>query len=120
MSSTMSSDPKNLPPAVTSSRIPGFYKYDIVDRAAMVSQWAGLSAQEQSVFFGLSGLTLNDADNMVENAIGLHSLPLGIATNFQVNGRDYLIPMVIEEPSVVACRFQFGAGDSARRRIHCT
>ena len=39
---------------------------------------------------------------MIENAIGIYSLPLGIATNFQVNGKDYLIPMVIEEPSVVA------------------
>ena len=44
----------------------------------------------------------DQADKMVENAIGTFSLPLGVATNFRINGKDYLIPMVIEEPSVIA------------------
>jgi hydroxymethylglutaryl-CoA reductase len=73
-----------------------------VERAALVSQWADLSPQEQSVFFGLTGLSPQDADHMIENAIGIYGLPLGVATNFQVNGRDILVPMVVEEPSVVA------------------
>jgi hydroxymethylglutaryl-CoA reductase len=85
-----------------SSRIPGFYKFSVVDRAAFVAQWAGLSPQEQSVFFGLTGLSVRDADNMIENVIGVYGLPMGVATNFQINGRDVLVPMVTEEPSVVA------------------
>jgi len=84
------------------SRISGFYKYSLVDRAAVAAQWGGLSSHEQSTFFGLTGLSLEDANNMIENVIGIYSLPIGIATNFQVNGRDYLIPMVVEEPSIVA------------------
>jgi hydroxymethylglutaryl-CoA reductase len=52
---------------------------------------------------------------MVENVIGLFSLPLGIATNFLINGKDYLIPMVIEEPSVVAACSQRLSSSSRRR-----
>lgn len=62
----------------------------------------GLSAEEQQVLSGALGLSLDRADHMIENVIGLHALPLGIATNFVVNGREVLVPMVIEEPSVVA------------------
>ncbi len=85
-----------------SSRLPGFYKHSMIERAAITAQWADLSQQEQSVFFGLMGLSLNAADNMIENVIGVYSLPIGIATNFTINERDYLVPMVIEEPSVIA------------------
>jgi hydroxymethylglutaryl-CoA reductase len=84
------------------SRLPGFYKRSLAERAAMVAQWAGLTPEEQSALLGLSGLNASQADNMIENAIGVYALPLGIATNFLVNGQDYLVPMVIEEPSVVA------------------
>jgi len=84
------------------SRIPGFYKRTLAERAAMVAQWAGLTPEEQAVLLGLSGLNATQADNMIENAIGVYALPLGIATNFLINGQDYLVPMVIEEPSVVA------------------
>ncbi len=55
------------------------------------------------------GLGLAQADKMIENVVGMFALPLGIATNFQVNGRDVIVPMVIEEPSVVA-----GASFAAR------
>ena len=48
------------------------------------------------------GLGLEQADHMTENTVGLHALPLGIATNFRINDRDVLVPMVIEEPSVIA------------------
>lgn len=85
-----------------SSRLPGFYKRTLVERASLVAQWAGLTQAEQAVWFGLTGLQPADADNMIENAIGVFSLPLGVAANFLINGRDYLIPMVVEEPSVVA------------------
>ncbi len=84
------------------SRLPGFYKRSLAERAAMVAQWAGLSSQEQSTLLGITGLNAQQADQMIENAVGVYGLPLGIATNFLVNGQDYLIPMVIEEPSVVA------------------
>jgi hydroxymethylglutaryl-CoA reductase len=68
----------------------------------MVAQWAHLSPQEQSTLLGITGLNAQQADQMIENAIGVYGLPLGIATNFLVNGQDYLVPMVIEEPSVIA------------------
>lgn len=84
------------------SRIPGFYKRSLAERAAVVAQWANLTAQEQSALLGMSGLTPAQADNMIENAIGVYALPMGVATNFLVNGEDYLVPMVIEEPSVIA------------------
>jgi hydroxymethylglutaryl-CoA reductase len=84
------------------SRISGFYKRTLAERAAIVSQWGDLSHAEQSALLGVNGLTPAQADHMIENAVGVYALPLGIATNFLINGRDYLIPMVIEEPSVVA------------------
>lgn len=68
----------------------------------MVAQWAGLSSQEQSTLLGITGLNAQQADQMIENAVGIYGLPLGIATNFLINGQDYLVPMVIEEPSVLA------------------
>jgi len=84
------------------SQISGFYKRSLAERAALVAEWGGLSAAEQSALVGLSGLNAANADNMIENAVGIYGLPLGIATNFLVNGKDYLVPMAIEEPSVVA------------------
>jgi len=85
-----------------SSRIPGFYKRSLQDRSLVVGEWANLTASELDTLNGLSGLNAGQAENMIENAIGVYALPLGIATNFLVNGKDYLIPMVVEEPSVVA------------------
>lgn len=84
------------------SRIPGFYKRSLAERAALVAQWAGLSQDESAALLGVNGLTPLIADQMIENAVGVYGLPLGIATNFLINDRDVLIPMVIEEPSVVA------------------
>jgi hydroxymethylglutaryl-CoA reductase len=85
-----------------SSRLPGFYQRSLTERAAIVAQWANLERDEQAILFGLSGLGAQQADHMIENVIGVHALPLGIATNFLINGQDYLIPMVVEEPSIVA------------------
>ena len=84
------------------SRIPGFYKRSLDERAALVASWAGLTPQEQAVLTGTASLNAEAADHMIENALGTFPLPLGVATNFLVNGRDRLVPMVIEEPSVVA------------------
>ena len=85
-----------------SSRLSGFYQQPLADRLATVAAWAGLDEAEQSALQGAGGLSLAQAEHMIENVIGLYALPLGIATNFLINGVDYLIPMVIEEPSVVA------------------
>lgn len=84
------------------SRLPGFFKRPLAERVVLVSEWAGLDAAEQAILLGASGLGAPQADHMIENAVGVYALPLGIATNFLINGRDYLIPMAIEEPSVVA------------------
>ncbi len=83
------------------SRIPGFFRRTREERAALVADWAALTPDELAALSS-GGLSAALADSMIENAIGAYTLPLGIATNFQVNGRDVLIPMVIEEPSVLA------------------
>lgn len=85
---------------MTSSRLPGFYRRSVTDRADEIARLAGLTADERAALQG--GLDLEQADHMVENVIGTFALPLAIAANFVVNGRDVLVPMVIEEPSVVA------------------
>ena len=90
------------------SRIPGFYDLPVEQRVSLVARWADLSDEEQALL-SRGGLGLEQAEHMIENVVGTLGLPLGIATNFSVNNRDYLIPMAIEEPSVVA-----GASYAAR------
>ena len=85
-----------------SSRLSGFYERPLDERIAQIAQWAELTEDETAVLCGIAGLDLARADRMIENVVGLYSLPLGVATNFLVNGRDVLVPMAIEEPSVVA------------------
>lgn len=85
-----------------SSRIPRFYKLSLGERVEEVRKFAALSEEGVAVLGEGRGLSLDQAEGMVENVIGLYSLPLGIVVNFLINGRDYLIPMAIEEPSVVA------------------
>ncbi len=84
------------------SRISGFYQKTLEERLSIVSQWANLSSDDEEVLKGEMGLSLDQASHMIENVIGRYSLPMGIATNFLINDKDYLIPLVIEEPSVVA------------------
>ncbi len=84
------------------SRLPGFYNRPLAERLDQIAQQADLTAEEQQILSGEMGLSLERADHMIENTVGRHSLPLGIATNFIVNEREVLAPMVIEEPSVVA------------------
>ena len=84
------------------SRIPGFYNLSLAERLAELAQRGHLTAEDITALSGQAGLTVEQADHMIENVVGMHSLPLGIALNFVVNGREVLVPMAIEEPSVVA------------------
>jgi hydroxymethylglutaryl-CoA reductase len=79
-----------------------FYNLSLQERARWLAERAGLSPEEVAALTGSGGLSPQQADHMIENAVGLHALPLGIAQNFLINGREVLVPMVIEEPSVVA------------------
>jgi len=87
---------------MTTSRLPGFYNLPIDKRLARLAEAAGLSPDDLSAFGFESGINADGADHMIENVVGLHGLPLGIGLNFMVNGRDVLVPMAIEEPSVIA------------------
>lgn len=81
------------------SRIPGFYKLTPAERRNIVCEESNIS---DTSIFDASSLSLENASIMVENTIGTFAMPLATAVNFQCNGEDVLIPMVIEEPSVVA------------------
>ncbi len=85
-----------------SSRIPGFHKLSIEERVGKLKEFANLTDEEVEVLRRTGALSLEVADRMIENVVGTMELPLGIATNFLINGKDYLVPMAIEEPSVVA------------------
>jgi len=84
------------------SLISGFYKLTPKQRLALVKEFAGLSDEECDLLQKTGSLPLEMADRMIENVVGAFPLPLGIGVNFLINGIDYLIPMAIEEPSVVA------------------
>ncbi len=84
------------------SQISGFYKLNPKERMQIVKDFAGLTDEEAHILQSTGSLKLELADRMIENVIGAMPVPLGIATNFLINGRDHLIPMAIEEPSVVA------------------
>ena len=79
-----------------------FYKMTLPERHEYLMQNSNLDEDDLKAWLPGSGLTLETADYMIENAVGLFSLPLGIAQNFIVNGKSVLVPMVVEEPSVVA------------------
>ena len=84
------------------SSISKFFEKSQKERLDIVKNFANLSQEELEILENSGGITFENADKMVENAIGTFSLPLGIATNFKINDKDYLVPMVIEEPSVIA------------------
>lgn len=94
-------DPGHVLVMKTSS-IKGFHKKSIDERIRIVSEFAGLTTDDMEVLQGKRSLSTEVAKSMVENFISKVELPMGIATNFLINGRDYLIPMAIEEPSVIA------------------
>ena len=85
------------------SSISKFFEKTLKERLGIVADFSGLSQDELKIIGDATGgISYDKADNMIENAIGTFSLPLGIATNFRINDKDYLIPMVIEESSVIA------------------
>ena len=86
---------------MTNSRISGFYNLTLEERRAKLAEAAN-QTPEDLIPFTTGELSAKSAEHMIENVIGMYSLPVGIGLNFKVNGRDVLIPFVIEEPSVVA------------------
>ena len=88
---------------MTDSSISKFFEKSRKERLDIISNFSNLSDDELNILQSNDGgISYEKADKMVENAIGTFSLPLGVATNFKINNKDYLIPMVIEEPSVIA------------------
>jgi hydroxymethylglutaryl-CoA reductase len=88
---------------MSDSSISKFFEKTRKERLDIVGNFADLTAEELEILQNNDGgISFEKADKMIENAIGTFSLPLGVATSFKINGKDYLIPMVIEEPSVVA------------------
>ncbi|CUI74380.1 hydroxymethylglutaryl-CoA reductase, degradative [Achromobacter xylosoxidans] len=87
---------------VADSRLPNFRALTPAQRLAAIADAAGLTPEERQQLAEPGALGLDRADGMIENVIGAFELPLGVAGNFQVNGRDVLVPMAVEEPSVVA------------------
>jgi len=88
---------------MSDSSISKFFEKSRKERLDSVSSFSNLTDEDLDILQNQNGgITYEKADKMVENAIGTFSLPLGVATNFKINGKDYLIPMVIEEPSVIA------------------
>jgi hydroxymethylglutaryl-CoA reductase len=84
------------------SEIQGFYKLSMTERMEILKKLVGLTDDEAKKLASTGGLPPAVADRMIENVVGGVTIPLGIATNFRINGKDYLVPMALEEPSVVA------------------
>ncbi|MEM3078562.1 MAG: hydroxymethylglutaryl-CoA reductase, degradative [Nitrososphaerales archaeon] len=84
------------------SQISGFYNLTPDERLRILKDFASLTDEEVNILRSTGSLDINLANRMIENVVGVMPVTLGIATNFLINGRDYLIPMAIEEPSVVA------------------
>lgn len=91
-------------PAGTMKRsdVSGFYKKSPEERWRIIREFGELEAAEVDTIRNTGSLRFEQVDRMIENVVGSMPLPLGIAVNFRINGKDYLIPMAIEEPSVVA------------------
>ena len=87
--------------SAVNSRLENIRNLTPADRLGRVADAVSLSAQERAALSG-GGLPIPLANGMIENVVGTFQLPIGVATNFTVNGRDYLIPMAVEEPSIVA------------------
>jgi hydroxymethylglutaryl-CoA reductase len=84
------------------SRIPGFYNLGLEERRSVLTSRGLLTPESLASLSGEDGLSIEQAQHMIENVVGMYALPVGIALNFVINGREVLIPMVVEEPSIVA------------------
>ncbi|HEY4158182.1 MAG TPA: hydroxymethylglutaryl-CoA reductase [Polyangiaceae bacterium] len=87
---------------MSGSRIPGFYKLPLAERRGIVCERAGITLEELTLAVSTGGLDAATADKVVENVLGVYGMPFGVALNVSVNGVDRLVPMVVEEPSVIA------------------
>lgn len=96
----MASNSENMP--VENSRLSGFFKLSVEERRKLVQQLSGISDEHVAALANNGELDDDAADRMIENVIGTMSLPVGIATNFVIDGKHYLIPFCLEESSVVA------------------
>ena len=85
-----------------SSSYSGFFKLSVEERMKEVAEFCGLTQEEQAILKDANSLDMDTADHMIENVIGRYTYPLGVAINFVINGKDYVIPMASEEPSVLA------------------
>ncbi|MGY8670099.1 MAG: hydroxymethylglutaryl-CoA reductase, degradative, partial [Candidatus Poseidoniales archaeon] len=88
--------------AVENSRMKGFYQFSVKERLNLIKAAAGLSDEATNALGSFAELDIETANRMVENVIGTMSLPIGIATNFVIDSKHYLIPLCTEEASVVA------------------
>lgn len=84
------------------SRISGFHKMDVEQRIQVLKEFADLTEQDLKLLNSSAILGMEGADRLIENVVGTFELPLGIVPNMQVNGRDLLVPLAVEESSVVA------------------
>src|SRR5436189_4512884 len=84
------------------SDVSGFYKKTAEERWQIIRDFGDLEPSEIETIRNTGALRFEQVDHMIENVVGAMPLPLGIAVNFRVNGKDYLVPMAIEEPSVIA------------------
>ncbi|MBK7583464.1 MAG: hydroxymethylglutaryl-CoA reductase, degradative [Myxococcales bacterium] len=84
------------------SRIAGFYKLGLRERVEEIAARVGMAPEEIADAVRAGGLDVATADKVVENVLGTYAIPFGLALNFRINGRDRLVPMVVEEPSVIA------------------
>jgi len=90
-----------MPDTRPNSRLPGFYRAPLDERQAELARQAGLSKDDLALLAS-GGISASGANRIVENVVGVYALPLGLGLNFLINGRDRLIPMAVEEPSVIA------------------
>ncbi len=98
---------------MSGSRLPGFYKLSVAERRALVAERSGVDLDTLCSALEAGGIDVATADKLVENVLGTYALPFGLALNVQVNGIDRLVPMVVEEPSVIAA-----ASNAARMVRH--
>jgi hydroxymethylglutaryl-CoA reductase len=99
---------------VDNSRLKGFYKLSVKERRDMIAELAGLDQEAVDALAAMGELSESAADRIIENVVGTLALPVGVATNFIVDGEHYLVPFALEEPSVVA------AASNMAKRCHAT
>ena len=91
------------------SRLPNFYKYSVSERLRLLYERQVISEDSyHTLMDGVATLDVNSADRMVENVVGVFGLPMGLGLNFVINDKPYIVPMVVEEPSIIAFNGSWG------------